>query len=255
MIARRFSVSEVALVAENGLRDRHHIAVGQRLRIPGAAPVAPGGRRRAAPEREPAVAAEPIAAAEPAASPKPAAATKPAAPPEQPPPSPSHRGGRRGAPGRRAPEPATERPVTDPSDYAVDAGGRITVQAAETLGHYAEWLEVKTSRLRHLNGLKFDAPVVIGRRTKLDFSRVTPETFESRRLAYHHSLQEEYFAVFEVTGTRSHLLQPGDSLWYLAERKYQVPIWLIRLYNPDVDLGDLRVGTMLVIPDVDDRTG
>jgi membrane-bound lytic murein transglycosylase D len=143
----------------------------------------------------------------------------------------------------------------DPSDYAVDSGERVTVQAAETLGHYAEWLEVKTSRLRRLNGLKFDAPVVIGRKTKLDFSHVTPETFERRRLAYHHTLQEEYFSVFAVTGTRTHTLRSGDSLWYLAERKYQVPIWLIRLYNPDVDLGDLRVGTQIVIPDVDDSSG
>ncbi len=78
--------------------------------------------------------------------------------------------------------------------------------------------------------------------------RVTPETFERRRLAYHHTLQEEYFAAFEVTGTRTHTLRPGDSLWYLAERKYQVPIWLIRQYNPDVDFAELQAGKRLTIP-------
>jgi len=153
-----------------------------------------------------------------------------------------------------APAASANVPRPDPSDYAIDAEDRITVQAEETLGHYAEWLEIKTSRLRRLNGMKYDTPVVIGRKTKLDFSRVTPETFERRRLAYHHSLQEEYFSAFEVTGTTTHTLRPGESLWYLSERKYQVPIWLIRQYNPDVDLGSLHAGMRLVIPEVESRS-
>ena len=144
-------------------------------------------------------------------------------------------------------------PVPDPSDYAVHRDGRITVQAAETLGHYAEWLEVRTSRLRRLNGMNYDTPVAIGRKAKLDFSRVTPETFEQRRLEYHHALQEEYFSAFEVIGTRTHALRPGDSLWYLAERKYEVPVWLIRQFNPDLDFGALQAGTRMIIPEVGRR--
>ena len=129
----------------------------------------------------------------------------------------------------------------------------MIVQAAETLGHYAEWLDVKTSRLRHINGIKIGTPVAIGRSAKLDFSRVNPETFVQRRLAYHNSLQAEYFNAFEVVGTRMHLLRDGESLWYLAEQKYEVPIWLIRQYNPDLDFGSLQAGTRMVIPQVDPR--
>ena len=93
----------------------------------------------------------------------------------------------------------------------------------------------------------------IGRKAKLDFSRVTPETFEQRRLEYHHALQEEYFSAFEVIGTRTHTLRPGDSLWYLAERKYEVPVWLIRQFNPDLDFGALQAGTRMIIPEVGPR--
>ena len=39
IIARRFGVSELALAAENDLRNRDRIVVGQRLRIPGTQPV------------------------------------------------------------------------------------------------------------------------------------------------------------------------------------------------------------------------
>jgi membrane-bound lytic murein transglycosylase D len=127
------------------------------------------------------------------------------------------------------------------------------VQAAETLGHFGEWLEIKTSRLRRLNGLSFGTPVAIGHKTKLEFSHVTSETFEQRRLAYHHTLQEEYFTAFEVIGTKTHLLRRGESLWYLAEQKYEVPVWLIRQYNPDLDFGALQSGTRMVIPEVGPR--
>ena len=90
--------------------------------------------------------------------------------------------------------------------------------------------------------------LVIGRQKKLDFSRVTPEEFEQRRLEYHRTLQEEFFEAYVVSGTRTHMLRKGDSLWYLAQREYEVPIWLLRQYNPDLDFGSLPAGTPMVVP-------
>ena len=142
----------------------------------------------------------------------------------------------------------------DPSNYAVGPGNRIVVQAAETLGHYAEWLDVRASDLRRLNGLRYGTPVVIGRRLKLDLSRVGAEAFEARRLAYHRSIQEEFFGAYNVTGTESHTLRKGDTLWYLAQRKYRVPVWLLRQYNPDLDFGALPAGASMVIPQIEARS-
>ena len=144
--------------------------------------------------------------------------------------------------------------VPDPSNYAV-SHGRVTVQAEETLGHYAEWLEVSASRLRRLNKMSYNTPLVIGRRKSLDFSRVTPEVFEQRRLAYHRDPQEEFFAAFVVIGTQTYTLRRGDSLWYLANEKFQVPLWLLRQYNPDLDFGALPAGTPMVIPTLESRSG
>ena len=60
-------------------------------------------------------------------------------------------------------------PPPDPSDYEVHSG-KVTVQASETLGHYAEWLEVRASALRRKNGMRYEQPLVIGRSVKLDFT-------------------------------------------------------------------------------------
>jgi membrane-bound lytic murein transglycosylase D len=101
--------------------------------------------------------------------------------------------------------------------------------------------------------MQFDTPLVIGRQKKLDFSRVTPEVFEQRRLEYHRTLQEEFFEAYSVSGTRTHVLRRGDSLWYLANRRYEVPMWLLRQYNPDLDFGALHPGTRLVVPVIETR--
>jgi membrane-bound lytic murein transglycosylase D len=244
IIAQRFGVSESALAAENNLRNRNRIAIGQELRIPTGPPVvvatAPTRAPKAAAAAVPATAAK---AMEPTEEAVPVQAAVPAEPTPGATPAPAVPAGSNGT--EAAP---------DPSDYAVDAKNRITVQAAETLGHYADWLEISTSHLRRLNGIRSGSSVSIGRKVKMDFSRVTPDVFERRRLAYHHELQEEYFSAFEVVGTRTHTLRSGDTLWLLAERKYQVPVWLIRQYNPDLDFSTLRIGTRMIIPEVGERS-
>ncbi len=270
-IATRFGLSERELVARNGLRNRHRIAAGQRLRVaPGtvettpepaeATPKAPGQPPAAPTQPAPVVLAEArLEAPAPLLPDEPAVVV----------------GADEGAiesseePGSEdallaeavvVQTPATTAPAArakapDPSDYAVTPDQRITVHADETIGHYAEWLEVSASRLRQINGMRRQTPLVIGRQRKLDFSRVTPEAFEQRRLEYHRTLQEEFFEAFEVTGTTRHPLSRGDTLWQLSRQRYQIPMWLLVQYNPDLDFGSLSPGTPLVIPVVESRQG
>ncbi len=94
-------------------------------------------------------------------------------------------------------------------------------------------------------------PVIIGRRLKLDFSKVTPDQFEARRTAYHRELQESFFTEFRISGDETHVIQRGESIWVLAQQRYNIPIWLLRQYNPDLDFGTVRPGTKLVIPTVE----
>ena len=140
--------------------------------------------------------------------------------------------------------------TADPGDYSVHEDGTIRVQAAETLGHYAEWLDVRASRLRQLNRMSSATPVVIGRKLKLDFSKVSRSEFEATRATFHKQLQDVFFSEYRIADTETHVVQKGDSVWQLAERRYNIPVWLLRQYNPDVDLSDVRPGTKLVIPRV-----
>jgi len=141
--------------------------------------------------------------------------------------------------------------LADPSDYLVAADGSIEIQAEETLGHYASWLNIRTQKLRDLNGYAFRKPAVIGRRLQLDFTLVTAEQFAAKRVDYHRELQEAFFARYRIADTTVHEFRSGDSLFVLSLRRYKVPVWLLRQYNPDLDLDRIRPGTAIVIPQIE----
>ncbi len=138
--------------------------------------------------------------------------------------------------------------LADPSDYSVKEDRTIRVQEDETIGHYADWLGVKASDLRRMNGMKGTSALRVGRRLKLDFSKATPEQFEGARLSYHQDLQEQFFANHRIVATSEHVVKPGESIWVLAGRKYNIPVWLLRQYNPDLDLSMVKPSTRVVIP-------
>ncbi|HNP37516.1 MAG TPA: hypothetical protein PKK10_16840, partial [Woeseiaceae bacterium] len=138
--------------------------------------------------------------------------------------------------------------LSDPSDYSVADDQTIEVQSLETLGHYADWLEIKTQRLRDLNGLAFRTPVTLGQRIKLDFSSVDAASFESRRIAYQRTLQDAFFREHVISGVSEHVIKRGESVWVLSLREYDVPLWLFRQYNPEIDLNRVRPGTTVHFP-------
>jgi membrane-bound lytic murein transglycosylase D len=226
-IAATYKTSVSTLVALNNLSSSHRIRAGQRLRLPAAGP-AP-----TAPAPAPVV----IASVD-----VPAIEEAPAVVAEQ-------------TPGAMASDIAASllgtiqtALLSDPSDYGVASDGSIEVHAEETLGHYGDWLEIKTQRLRDINGLAFRTPVEVGQRIKLDLGKVDAKTFEDRRVAHHRALQDAFFRENIITGVTDHVIRRGESIWVLALRDYDVPIWLFRQYNPEVDPHRVRPGTTVRFP-------
>jgi membrane-bound lytic murein transglycosylase D len=145
--------------------------------------------------------------------------------------------------------------LADSIDYQVRDDGTIRVEATETLGHYADWLQIPTQRLRVVNKLKARQTVQLGQKLQLDYSRVSRESFEQLRRDYHAKLQGEFFAQHRISGTEVYIVRRGDSLWTMTQRFANLPIWLLRQYNPDTDLSDLRAGTQVVMPRVEVLAG
>jgi membrane-bound lytic murein transglycosylase D len=274
-IAAASGVSLNRLLAANGWTATHAASRGEIVRIP-----PPASRAESAGGTAPAVAAMPPASAPPVAlqaAPVPSTAPAPAVPASTAPVSTAP------APALPAPvaeavpppvttakvarppkEPVSQRqtdsnallPVaaptgnSDTTDYGVGADNTVIVQAAETLGHYADWSGVSSQALRTLNKLHKNAMVTLGHKVKLDFSRVTPAQFEATRREYHQHLQEDFFAGHRIAGTENYAVKRGDSLWVIAQQHADLPVWLVAQYNPDVDFNDVRPGTAITLPRV-----
>lgn len=126
--------------------------------------------------------------------------------------------------------------------------GRIQVEVEETLGHYAEWLEISASELRRLNGLRFGKPLRIHDSIKIPLRRVTKEIFEERRFEFHKELAEDFFASFRVEKVETYIIKRGDNIWSLSKEKFEVPLWLIKKYNTHLDFSALHPAQKLNIP-------
>jgi membrane-bound lytic murein transglycosylase D len=240
-IATRTGIPVKKLMALNSMRDQDDIYEGQRLRLVAAAPE---------PETvtTDATAAAAIAAVQESQDEGAAvkAARKLAAKNEPVSKAQAQAEGPQLVPGATGPESA------DPVDYSVAADGSIRVVAAETLGHYADWLGTSAQRLRSINHLRGRTPVVMGRRLKLEFATTTREQFEEVRRDYHVRLQAAYFSSHRIAGTEVYIARRGDSLWSITQKSLKVPVWLLQQYNPDLDFGNLRPGTQISLPKVED---
>ena len=231
-IAETYKTRVSTLVALNNLGSSNRIRAGQQLRLPAAGP---------APTAAAATPATPVEAVVVASVDAPAI-EEPTIVAEQ-------------TPGAMAGDLAASllgtiqtALLSDPSDYSVANDNTIEVHPLETLGHFADWLGIRTQRLRDINGLAFRTPVDVGERIKLDLGTINAQTFEDRRVAYHRAQQDGFFRENIITGVTEHVISRGESIWVLALRVYDVPVWLFRQYNPEIDLDSVRPGTTVHFP-------
>jgi membrane-bound lytic murein transglycosylase D len=251
-IAERYDTRVSTLVALNGLGSQHRIRAGQQLRLPAAGPAPAVVAMASTAAEAPAAAAaeEPEAAA--AEAPEVAAAEAPEAVLEEVPQveeqQPAALTGEVVATEVIEVSTLQTALLSDPSDYTVAEDGTIEVQPLETLGHYADWLGLKTQRLRDINGFAFRTPVELGQRIKLEFRDVDSEAFENLRVDYHRKKQDAFFREHVITGVTEHEIRSGESVWILSLREYGVPIWLFRQYNPGLDLHRITPGVTVRLP-------
>ena len=233
-IAEAYNTRISTLVSLNNLSSSNRIRAGQQLRLPAAGP-APSPQVAAS---APAPAEEPVVIASADAP----AIEEPAVVAEQ---TPTSMAGDLAASLLGTIQTAL---LSDPSDYAVASDNTIEVHPLETLGHYADWLGIRTQRLRDINGLAFRTPVEVGRRIKLDLAEIDAKIFEDRRIAFHRGQQDGFFRENIITGVEKHVIARGESIWILALREYDVPVWLFRQYNPELDLHSVQVGMTVRFP-------
>lgn len=163
-------------------------------------------------------------------------------------------------PAARPATPANDRPQINPevvlANIAVkktwDQNGKqvgiIRVEVEETLGHYAEWLNVPAREIRRLNGFRYGRALHLNQKIKIPLHRVTREEFVEKRFEHHQELAEDFFASYRVERVMTYAIKKGDNIWTLSYQEFEVPLWLIKRYNAGVDFNSLVPSQKLLIP-------
>jgi membrane-bound lytic murein transglycosylase D len=129
--------------------------------------------------------------------------------------------------------------------------GILRVEIEETLGHYAEWANVRTSKIRRLNNLPYGRVLNLHQKVKIPLNKNTPESFVENRYEFHKRLQEDFFAVYRIGDLQAYTVRRGDNYWTLSRQKFDVPMWLLKHCNPETDLADLRYRQKIWIPNIE----
>ncbi|MCP4147961.1 MAG: transglycosylase SLT domain-containing protein [bacterium] len=130
--------------------------------------------------------------------------------------------------------------------YPGKGTARVRVAVNETLGHFADWLQVSTYRIRGLNrlgrrGLKSSQKLV------LPLTEKSLESFNAKRLEYHMALEEDFFNRYIIWDVREQKVRYGETLWSICNED-EIPLWLFKKYNRTVHLEKIKVNTPIRIP-------
>lgn len=140
-------------------------------------------------------------------------------------------------------------PLLGVGNSSLDVDGkRIVVQPEETLGHYADWLEIPTWRLRRLNGLRYGRKIRVGQTLRLSFENVSREVFGNRRVSYHRGIRETFLESHRIEGSRVHTVRVGETFWTMANKRFGVPLWLLMDYNGVRNPDRITPGEKVSIP-------
>ncbi len=132
--------------------------------------------------------------------------------------------------------------------------GIIQVEMEETLGHFAEWLEIPTKIIRRLNRFPYSRTLKLHMKVKIPLDKISKEQFEETRLEYHKKIREDFFSFYEIETVQLYQVQKGDNVWMLCNDTFEMPVWLLKKYNQKVDFSDLRWSQELVIPVIKEIT-
>jgi len=118
--------------------------------------------------------------------------------------------------------------------------GVIKVETEETLGHYADWLQIPTQKIRALNSLKYGKHISIDQKIKIPMSKKRVQEFEEQRYEFHKEIEEDFFESFSIQGVDIYEVKNGDNIWDICFNELEIPFWLLKKYNLGMNFNSLQ---------------
>ena len=116
----------------------------------------------------------------------------------------------------------------------------VSVLPSESIGLYADWLKVGTTRsIRQLNKLRGKASINVFQRIYLPkMTQKQKSDFNLSRNEYHLELQLQYFQRFKVSKIVRRNVKANETMWSISKNN-RIPMWLLMQYNQKIKQGQL----------------
>ena len=123
----------------------------------------------------------------------------------------------------------------------------IFVEPEETMGHYADWLGIGSTRaIRRLNGINSSRQIIVGKKIQLPIKTDDQiKAFEAKRNEYHRTLVDEFQQHYKILEVQQYRVRSGDSMWKIA-KNHELPYWVLTRMNPQAK--SPAVGDTLAVP-------
>lgn len=126
--------------------------------------------------------------------------------------------------------------------------GEIVVHPGESLGMYAKWLNIPPKSLREVNALSSSDTVHPGQTLTILLTKTSKNTFESHRSGYHRQTATDFLNSYKITGVTTYQVASGDTLWKICQKKFDLPLWLLKRFNHDLNYNSITYNQHLNIP-------
>jgi peptidoglycan lytic transglycosylase D len=126
--------------------------------------------------------------------------------------------------------------------------GTITVLPNESFELLADWLKVPTVSLQKLNNFSASRILHPGENIQITLNTISANDFEEKRFDFHLETEEEFFSVYKIVGVSSYMVEKGDTVWEICRKKFDLPLWLLKKYNANLNFSSLRSSQQLTIP-------
>lgn len=125
----------------------------------------------------------------------------------------------------------------------------ITLKPGEDLDQLSEWSGISVKEIRRENKLKaWDVPEV-GRRLRIRMDGRQTERFVVRRSEFSASRESRFEELWQLKRVEDYRIRPGDTIQRIV-RRFGPPLepWLVKKYNPAMNLAMLPKGRTLAVP-------
>jgi len=130
--------------------------------------------------------------------------------------------------------------------------GYIRIQAEESISNISDWLLLPVDTILKTNRIR-NKSIYINQILKVYFTKTTKENFEQKRLEYHKRIHEDFFNNYKVISVENYILQKNDTLWNISINKYNIPLWLLYMYNPNLDYTKINYKQEIKIPIIENK--